>query len=474
MTLDFTAELREKAWIYLSRQLEDYYAHTIDWKVTPVLDRETVKAYIDQQDLSRGIGYEEAIEHVMEGFRKFHVHTPHPHYLGLFNPRTTFPSIMGDTIAATINPQMASWSHAPFGVEIENRIIRDLGQKFGLGNNSDGTFTSGGAEANLTAMCCALNKRFPEVKTHGVRSIAGLPKVYCSLESHHSIMKAAAITGLGTDAVVPIEVNERLEMRMEILRHKIEEDINHGDIPFMIVGTAGTTGAGAFDDLREIRKIADHHHLWMHTDAAYGGASILTEYKGLLDGIEGSDSITFDAHKWLSVPMGAGIFFTRDQEILNQVFNMATNYMPKDAMGMGVTDPYNHSIQWSRRSTAMKLYMSLLMIGWEGYGRSIEGDFQASNYMKQKLEESGWKVYNQTDLPILCFNRPDRIDDQDWIFTFVQKLIENGETWLSVYPVREILCARACITNYNTRKGEIDTIVSLINRELEKYESSST
>ncbi|NNF36018.1 MAG: aminotransferase class V-fold PLP-dependent enzyme [Saprospiraceae bacterium] len=468
MTLDFTPEIREKAWTYLSDRLKDYSDNTIDLRVAPILDQIEVRQFVENQNLEKGIPYREAIDYVLEGFTKFHVHTPHPHYMGLFNPRTSFPSIMGDTVAATINPQMASWSHAPFGVEIESHVIRELGKKFGIGENTDGVFTSGGAEANLTALCCALQHRFPGIKEKGVNSINVQPRIYASKESHHSILKAAVITGLGTEAVVSIDVDDDLQMRMDVLREKIENDIKAGKLPFMVVGTEGTTGAGAFDDLKEIREIADRYEMWMHADAAYGGACILTkDYNHLLDGIQKADSITFDAHKWLSVPMGAGIFLTPHMNILSQAFNMTTDYMPKDAAGMEVVDPYNHSIQWSRRSTAMKLYMALLMIGWEGYGQSIQDDIETGKYMKAKLEESGWKVYNKTDLPILCFNREDKVNDPSWVHNLVQRLIRKGRMWLSVYPVGDISCARVCITNFLTRKKEIDVIVDLINQEIE-------
>jgi len=468
MTLDFTPDIREKAWAYLSERLKDYSENTIDWKVTPILDKGEVKKFIESQSLNEGVPFNDAINHVLEGFKKFHVHTPHPHYMGLFNPRACFPSIIGDTIAATINPQMASWSHAPFGVEVENRIIKELGEKFGLGENSDGVFTSGGAEANLSALCCALQHSFPAIKEKGITSIQEQPRIYASKESHHSISKAAVITGLGTEAVVSIDVNDHLEMRMDILMEKIDKDVKDGKLPFMVVGTAGTTGAGAFDNLKEIRKIADRYQMWMHADAAYGGACILTkDYRHLLKGIQDADSITFDAHKWLSVPMGAGIFMTPHRNILSQAFNMTTDYMPKETVGMEVVDPYNHSIQWSRRSTGMKLYMALLMIGWEGYGESIQEDIETGKYMKMKLEHTGWKVYNQTDLPIICFNKPDKINDPDWIHHFVQRLVQKGKMWLSVYPVGGIPCARACITNFLTREKEIDVIVDLIKKEIQ-------
>jgi glutamate/tyrosine decarboxylase-like PLP-dependent enzyme len=207
----------------------------------------------------------------------------------------------------------------------------------------------------------------------------------------------------------------------------------------------------------------------MHTDAAYGGACALTsKYKSLLNHIEFSDSITFDAHKWLSVPMGAGIYLTRHQKVLQSAFQMTAQYMPKEAEGMDIIDPYNHSLQWSRRFIGLKLYFALLMIGWEGYKNSIEEDFRIGNLLKKKLERDGWKIYNDSPLPILCFNRPDKVDDLDWTRNLVNQLVESRKIWLSTYPIEGKLCIRICITNYLTREREVDRIVNLLNEYQKK------
>ncbi len=466
MGLDYNAKGRIETWEYLTDKLEKYLAHTKDWKATPILDKQAVLNYIDSKSFSSPIPINEAIDFVMEGFRKYHVHTPHPHYMGLFNPRANFASVVGDTITATINPQMAAWSHAPFANEVEAYMVRKIGKKFGF-DHSDGVFTSGGAEANLTAVTTGLNYIFSEYKEKGIKGLDRIPRLYCSKESHHSILKAGAITGIGMVNVVAVPVNEDLSMKTEVLEELIRTDLENEMAPFMIAATAGTTGAGGFDPLHEIRKIADKYGLWMHTDAAYGGACIIPQqYRYLLSGIELSDSITFDAHKWLSVPMGAGIYLTRHDDILSLSYNMDTDYMPKEAEGMNIIDPFTHSIQWSRRFTGLKLYLSLLVNGWEGYAQSIGEDIATGEYLREKLIASGWTIYNDTVLPIVCFNREERVNNEIWIKKLVNELVKEGKMWLSVYTINGMTCARACITNYLTRKEEIDFIVNEINSKI--------
>jgi glutamate/tyrosine decarboxylase-like PLP-dependent enzyme len=146
----------------------------------------------------------------------------------------------------------------------------------------------------------------------------------------------------------------------------IRADINKDDgyEPLMIVATTGTTGSGAIDPVKTLAQIAARHNCWIHADAAYGGAVVLTEkYKHLLEGIEQADSITFDAHKWLSVPMATSMFLTRHKHILGQTFRIRTDYMPSDDNEIQELGSFGHSIQWSRRFIGLKLYLPLLVFG---------------------------------------------------------------------------------------------------------------
>src|SRR5439155_1329002 len=167
---------------------------------------------------------------------------------------------------------------------------------------------------------------------------------------HHSFHKAARLCGLGTEALREIPVDPDLRLDPQVLSSRIVEDRRRGLAPFMVVATAGTTSAGAIDPIPDLAGIAEREGLWYHVDSAWGGAAaLLPELRPLLAGIERADSITFDAHKWLSVPMGAGIFLTRHPSLLERTFGTGTSYMPRDAAGLDIVDPYSHSMQWSPR-----------------------------------------------------------------------------------------------------------------------------
>lgn len=464
MNFDLSSAERRETWRALLQNLEEYYANTAALPVSPNLDRDRILGLVERYGLDKGIPPADAIAHVVEGLTKYAVHTPHPMYYGLFNPRAAFPGILADAITATFNPQMAAWSHNPFANEVESFLVRELGQKLGFPKETiDGVFASGGAEANLTAVLCALNRHFPEYASKGLAGIPEKPAMYCSAESHHSVVRAARVCGLGLDAVRPVPVDGKQRLRPDALASLIEADRAGGLHPFLAVATAGATGTGAIDPIPEIADITEAQGLWLHTDAAYGGALILDEEKKhLLHGIERSHSITFDAHKWLSVPMGTGLFLTREPDILSRSFRITAEYMPKEAQAMAVTDPFTHSIQWSRRFTGLKLYLSVLFFGWEGYGQVIRHQNRMGDLLKEGLRKSGWKMYNDTELPIACFMDPVYEQAPGFARAVCDRVLQSGKAWISVYPAGGVETLRACITNYATGEKEIRALVELV------------
>ncbi|MFK8007680.1 MAG: aspartate aminotransferase family protein [Saprospiraceae bacterium] len=411
--------------------------------------------------------------HTIEGIKQHGVQVTHPSYLGLFNPRPSFPSIMADVINSYLNPQMAAWSHAPFAVEIEQLVIKEFGKKFGYEEDKiDGVFCIGGTESNLTAVLAAMQKYLPNIAEDGLLNIKKKPIIYASTESHHSMERAARTVGLGTSAVKKIPVHQDLRMNVEALRLQIIEDIENGCQPFMVVGTTGTTGAGVFDDLEEISKICKEYDLWLHADAAYGGGAIITDLKHLLKGIEKSDSITLDLHKWFSVPMATSIFLTSDPQILSQTFNVRTNYMPEDGNPDQIFDPYVKSLQWSRRFIGLKIYLPLAVFGWEGYTKTIAHQIEMGNQLRTMLKEKGWIIVNQSELPIVCFTHSDIEEDKGLVQKIIDEINVSGKTWISSYPINGKLTLRAQIANYDTQVEDLEKFVNLVLEYKQKYNTT--
>jgi glutamate/tyrosine decarboxylase-like PLP-dependent enzyme len=462
--MDLTPQQRSELWNELAKKLEYYYHYTSQWPVAPELNQAEIKAYVSRHEATLGIDPKAALHYVVEGLGRYSVHTPHPGYFGLFNPRPAFAGIMADAITATFNPQMAAWSHAPFANEVEAYLIQCLGERFGYPAKSiDGNFTSGGAEANLTAMLCALNHTFPQFAGKGLRSLEKQPLIYCSEDSHHSVVKAASVCGLGMESVRMIATDSSLRLDAGQLALQLATDTAKGFQPFMIVASLGATGTGAIDPIDKIYPLAKQYNCWLHADAAYGGAlSLHIKYKELLGAVQLADSITFDAHKWLSVPMGAGIFITKHPHVLSQTFRITADYMPKEAAHLEITDPFTHSLQWSRRFTGLKLYLSLLIYGWEGFSRLVQQQIELGKKLKDRLSISGWEIYNHTELPVLCFGKPEFASQPELALELAHQVIQGGQSWLSVYPVKGQQLLRACVTNYQTSEQEINQLTDAL------------
>src|SRR6267142_3790729 len=226
------------------------------------------------------------------------VHITHPRYFGLFNPAPTFPAQCADRIAAAFNPQLASSRTSPAAVEIEAHVIRSVARRAGLPPEAAGHFTTGGSEANCTALVCALTRSNAGFASQGARAFDGAPVFYVSKESHLAWLKIAHQAGIGRSAVRLVATDGCGRMDANALNHTLNSDCDRGCVPIMIAATAGTTNAGMIDPLVACAEIARSYRLWYHVDAAWGGALIASDkLRGTLQGIEQADSITIDAHK---------------------------------------------------------------------------------------------------------------------------------------------------------------------------------
>jgi glutamate/tyrosine decarboxylase-like PLP-dependent enzyme len=464
--LQLSRDDRKRLWQELIQAIEDYAERIADHRVTPTLDPASLRRRLSSFGFEKPQDPVEAFHFAVRGLWENQVHTPHPRYFGLFNPAPTTMGIAADTLVAAFNPQLAAWSHSPLAAEIEQHLVRAIGGRFGYDpGHCDGNFASGGAEANHTALLTALTHRFPAFGRDGLRGLDSRPVFYISVEGHHSFQKAAKLCGLGAASVREIPIDHNWRMDVSRLQARLAEDRNRNLAPFLLVGTAGTTSAGVIDPLGRLAEIAEHEKLWYHIDAAWGGAAILVpELRTSLQGIERADSITFDAHKWLSVPMAAGMYLTRHPQILEQTFGMDTGYMPREAKGMPVHDPYAHSMQWSRRFIGLKVFLSLAVAGWEGYRAALVHQTAMGNELRRLLEASGWRVVNQTPLPTVCFveGRSSQDDQKQRLEAVARDIVSGGNAWISTAQVAGKTVLRACVTNYLTQQGDVKALVEAL------------
>ncbi len=441
----------------LTKQLIAADERVADGSVMPVLDLAAFRRELAGFDFSVELPLGELLGWVIAQLEHGVVHITHPRYFGLFNPAPTFPAQCADRVAAAFNPQLATSTTSPAAVEIEAHTIRAVARRAGLPPETTGHFTSGGAEANFTALICALTRANPEFAAKGARAFAGPPVFYVSRESHLAWFKIAHQAGVGRSAVRLVATDGAGRMDANALRVALTADRDSGCIPVMIAATAGTTNAGMIDPLASCAEIARGAGAWYHVDAAWGGALIASDTRRAeLAGIEEAHSVTIDAHKWFATTMGCGMFLTNDPTALSSAFQVSTGYMPSNVAGV---DPYVTSMQWSRRFLGLRLFLSLGAAGWEGYGRHVERAIELAALLEETLVARGWTIANRSTLAVLCIEPPQGASDAR---TIVDRVLASGRAWISAANFEGRQVIRACVTHGETTREDVGELVEAL------------
>ncbi len=401
---------------------------------------------------------EESLRWTIERMQYGIVQMSNPRYFGLFNPGANFPSQCADRIAGSFNPQLASSASSPVPVALESHVIRAVARRAGFGEEAGGHFATGGSEANYTALLCALTAAHANFSADGVRAFTGPVKFYTSRDCHIAWLKIAHQAGVGRGALRLVDTDGHGRMDPAALLRVIAEDRAAGAIPVMIVATAGTTGGGMIDPLHACADIARRQDLWLHVDAAWGGAALASNrLRGVLDGIERADSLTIDAHKWPATTMGCALFITRRADLLSQAFHASTSFMPSSISGV---DPYLNSVQWSRRFLGLRLFLTLAAAGWEGLGAHVDRGVEIIERIKERLLASGWRIANDSPLAVLAAVPPAELGDAR---ALVRRVVASGRAWVAptLFEGQEVV--RICATNGETRLEDVNALVAALN-----------
>ncbi len=448
---------RERLLGFAGEHINEFIGKISELHVAPDVNARQIRNHLQGYDFDAPMRAADVLEDCCEMLTRWNLHVTHPRYFGLFNPSVAFMGIVADQLVAAFNTQAGVWHHSPIACEIEAHLIRYFCRLYGLPvDQSGGAFTSGGSEANQMGMLLALAGACPEFPRKGLRALNDRPVMYVSEESHHSFIKIAGLCGLGREAVRTVAVDKNLTMDLDSLQESVAADREKGFLPFLVVGTAGTTGAGVIDPLPEMAQFCSREGLHFHVDAAWGGAAIFSPaISKHLEGIEQADSITVDPHKWMSVPMGAGLFLCRDRSGLGSVFGVDTAYIPKSKEQF--EEPFTHTPQWSRRFIGLKLFMSLAAAGRQGYASVIENQTGLGDKLRELLTLRGWRLANKTPLPLVCFHDPSLTDSQHQ--QLAADLTARGKVWISSTRIRETTVLRACVISYRTTESDLDILL---------------
>ena len=310
MRFDFDSETRRRLGYRLIDQIDSFFSSLPDRPVQLPLEQRTYGPLHDALP-EHGEDAEEVLNELCREMVEKGFHVPSANYFGLMNPTPTYMGVLAEALVAGLNPQLATLARSQLASKIELETMRWIGERVGWPGEFNGTFTSGGNEANFSGLALALASKFPEAVEEGVAAIGGQPVLYASAESHHSLDKSAGLLGIGRKALRRIAVNDAAQLDPEMLERPSVKIIAAGRKPFCVVATAGTTNSGTVDDLIAISEICRKHQLWLHVDGAYGGVAIFSDqHRDLVRGIERADSITVDPHKWMAMPFAAGVILT--------------------------------------------------------------------------------------------------------------------------------------------------------------------
>jgi len=363
---------------------------------------------------------------------------------------------LGQFASAVLHQNATAWRSGPSANAIERTVVRWLAAAIGCDGFS-GSLTVGGSSANLMGLCMAREAKAPANQSGAHGGV-----IYCSSEAHMSNPKAAALLGLGHDAVRLIPVDDAFRMRIADLRDSIQRDLKANLNPIAVVASAGTTATGSIDPLREIANICREHNLWLHIDGAYGALGSLAIPEAF-DGIDLADSISLDPHKWLHQPTGCGCLLYRDPADARRAFSHSGDY----ARSL-TTDPiegfafFEESIELSRPFRALSLWLSLRYFGLRAFQQSISDDLHLAQVLANFIDaEPKLERLAPVALSAVCFRYTAASGDlDDFNRRILERIIRRGRVYISNATIHGHFALRACIVNHRSTESDVHAIVT--------------
>ncbi|MCQ2593061.1 MAG: aspartate aminotransferase family protein [Treponema sp.] len=357
-----------------------------------------------------GLGWEKTFELTKEKVLPHLLRTPSTDYMAHLHGPSLIETIASELIISTFNQSMDSWDQSPVATEIEVEVINHLCALYGYDSKADGVFTSGGSQSNQTAIIlardwfCNTHLNY-DIKKYGVNETCLKLRMYTSEISHFSMEKSAHILGLGYQSVVKVPVNEQKKMDIAKLKQLIENDKKNGNIPFLIVGTVGTTDFGSIDSLKEISEIAKENNMWVHADAAYGSGVILSKkYGNRVQDLKLCDSITVDFHKMFVMPISCSAVLVKNGNNFNALTIHADYLNREEDEEDGYTNLVDKSLQTTRRFDALKVWMSFQLRGKDGWSDLITTSMDNAQYFYSQLNsDSAFEVLTIPEISSVVF-----------------------------------------------------------------------
>ncbi|PWQ93882.1 pyridoxal phosphate-dependent decarboxylase family protein [Leucothrix arctica] len=433
-----------------------------------------ISEYLSADDLQQCLNLtldDESVSHDriiddIKQYLRYCTRTSHPHFMKQLFSGSTSAAIAGDWVTTVTNTAAHTYQVAPVATLMEETLITKLNELVGF-ESGDGIMVTGGSNANLVGIYCGLHKRWPDIKQEGFRGQQ--PVIYVSDQCHYSYEKAVFTLGIGTNNLRKVNTDEQNRIDPEALRLAIIEDLKLGKHPYCIGATSGTTVAGSFDPLEALADLADEFGLWLHVDAAWGGPVLFSEtHKHLMRGVERADSVTWDAHKFMSLPLICSAILVREHGILESACsgggqaylfhedeNSDHNYGKK-------------SLQCGRHVDSLKLWLDWRYKGTHGYRDQLDKSMQLAQYFVQQVNaHEQLEMILEPDYLNLFFRFvPDATIDatnRDQLnLDILTKMKENGSFYIDYATVKDQLGIRLVLVNNRIETSHLDSLLDEI------------
>jgi len=413
----------------------------------------------------------ESMSRILKDFEEIIVpgitHWQHPNFHAYFSANSSTESVIAEMLTAAMGAQCMIWETSPAAAELEQRMMEWLRDSMGLPHDWHGVIQDTASTATLVALLTAR-----EVATDFTSNDSGVPnnlRVYCTNDAHSSIDKGVGIAGIGRNNIVRILTRGELGMDPEQLEAAIVADKKANKVPCAVVLSLGTTGTVSIDRIADIAPICQRHEVWLHVDAAFAGsASILPEYRWIMDGIEGADSFVFNPHKWLFTNFDCTAYFVKSPEVLVRTFEILPEYLKTSTLGL-VNDYRDWGIQLGRRFRALKLWFVLRSYGKQGIQERLRHHLSLSEYFVEWVKGQSRLILMTRPILNFCCFRYDPTDGKGSIdelnsinMNMIKRLNANGNVYLSHTKVGEHVVFRVVIGQTYIEKSDVDVLISAI------------
>jgi aromatic-L-amino-acid decarboxylase len=464
----------------LSAEEFQRYAHElISWVVRYLEHPERYRVFPNVQpgDIKRQLPSSapmqaEPLQNILADFDNMIVpgltHWNHPGFMAYFGITASKVGILGELLSAALNTNAMLWRTGPAAVELEEVVLDWLRQLLGLPAEFFGLIHDTASVSSLVALTAAREAVDHSIREEGMRGRHDLPtlRIYTSEHAHSSIEKAAMVLGFGQKGVSKIGVDSGFRMRVDLLQQSLEADIQAGIQPCAVVATVGTTSTTSIDPVKEIASLCRRYSVWLHVDAAYAGnAAVLPEMRWLLDGCEEADSLVFNPHKWLFVPIDCSVLYCRKPEIVRQAFSLVPEYLKTEEEG--IRNPMDYGISLGRRFRALKLWMVLRAFGVEGIRERLRYHIALAQKLKEWIEASPeFELMAPVPLSVVCFRyHPPGKTEADLNRlneTLLESVNRSGRIFLSHTKLNDRYTIRLAIGNLGTREEHVRQAWSLL------------